>query len=232
MKKNRKKAVVLISGGLDSTIALYKAMGKYNVVQGIFFNYGQKAYESEKEACKKLCRKLKIKFMEIDISFISKFSASSLTKASKKIPKLNEKDLQKRSLLIETASSVMVQNRNMIFISIGASISAEFGCEYLIAGFNKEEAVTFPDNSENFIKSINETLKISLKPKKVKVISPTMKMNKKDMIKYAISHKIDLSTIYSCYIGNKKMCGKCESCIRLKNALGYFKNSKILKINI
>ena len=232
MKKSKKsKAIGIISGGLDSTIALHKAKNKYHIPYCIFFNYGQKSYKYEKHACIKLSRKLKFKLIEIDISFISDFSKSSLTKQKKAIPRLRKKDLQNKKLLISTAHNVMVQNRNMIFISIAAGIAVELKCNKLITGFNKEEARAFPDNSKTFMKSINKTLQISLKPYKIKVISPTINMTKKQMINFAIKNRINLSTIYSCYTGRKKMCGKCESCIRLKNALEGI-NPKTLGINL
>lgn len=217
--KKIKKALAVISGGLDSTVALYLASQKYRIAGGVFFDYSQKACRWEKQACRKLAARLDMPLHSIDLTWMAETSCSALIKKNKSIPILKQKDLTKRNKLVQTAGRVMVQNRNMIFLSCAASIAAEQGCQYIIVGFNAEEAGTFPDNSENFLDSMNTSLLASLKPLKVKVIAPTIRMTKKDIIHTACRKNFDLSTVYSCYHGRKRMCGKCESCMRLYQAL-------------
>ncbi|MCK5706118.1 MAG: 7-cyano-7-deazaguanine synthase QueC [Candidatus Aureabacteria bacterium] len=214
-----KTALAVISGGLDSTVALYLALKKHKVKSAVFFNYGQKAFSLELRSCKKLTKRLGIKLFIIDLTWIRNISKSAITGCIKKTPKINKKDLNKKNITLKTANDVMVYNRNMIFISSAAAIGAENDCRYLITGFNAEEALTFPDNSCKFLDSINETLKASLKPIKIKVISPTIKMTKKDIVRNALKNDFPLDTVYSCYFGKEIMCGVCESCLRLKRAL-------------
>ena len=231
-KNKPEKALIILSGGLDSTAALYMSLKNYSITCCVFFNYGQKAYKEEYKACKRLTSKLKLNLIKIDIPWPNIYSQSALTSKNIVIPELDTSDLKDKIKLKRTALQVMVYNRNMIFISIAARIAAELNCSRLITGFNREEAQTFPDNSKEFLKSINKTLNISLKPKKVKVISPTINMTKKQIVKYCLKKDYSLNTVYSCYKGERIMCGKCESCVRLRYAVESFCALKKLKIKM
>jgi 7-cyano-7-deazaguanine synthase len=225
------KALAVISGGLDSTIALFMAKKNYTIPYAVIFDYGHRAFRMELQACRKLVRPLSIKLFVIDLSWLSGLSASSLVSAKKTVPHLKRDDLKNMDLLKKTANSVLVQNRNMIFLSCAAGIALEKGCSALVVGFNAEEAMTFPDNSNSFVQSINETLAVSVSPRKIRVLSPVQHKKKKDIVRYAISNKISLNTVYSCYLGERLMCGACESCVRLKNALmlnNYLQGSGII----
>ena len=87
----------------------------------------------------------------------------------------------------------------------------------IIVGFNKEEAITFPDNSEEFVKSINNTLNLSTFSQ-VQVKSYTLQMNKKEIVQLGKSIGVNFDMIWSCYEGGKKPCGFCESCLRTQAA--------------
>jgi 7-cyano-7-deazaguanine synthase len=217
-KKTRPRALAILSGGLDSTVALCMARKKLRFECAVIFNYGQKAYHAERRACRKLSERLSFDLLEVDLSWLSSFSRSALTD-KKKIPTLNYDDLNRMPKLKRSAAAVTVHNRNMIFISCAAGIALDKGCHVLVAGFNAEEAATFPDNSPSFLSAVNLALRSSLRPRRLAVASPTLKMTKKDIVRYALKHNVPLGDIYSCYLGRRIMCGMCESCLRLKRAL-------------
>ena len=172
--QTNKKALAVISGGLDSTVSLFMAQKKYHVSCAILFHYGQKAFAMEKKACRRLTQDHKIELRIIDLKWLSNLSKSALFSGKQTIPRLTASDLKKPSALKKTAIQVMVHNRNMIFLSCAASLALEKNCHTLICGFNAEEAVTFPDNSHDFLASVNQTLALSTKPLKIRVISCTI----------------------------------------------------------
>ena len=208
-----KKSIVLLSGGLDCTTALALELKNSNVKLALTFDYGQKAVDREISSAKKISKFYGIKHKVIEIDWLKDL-------IQKEIPILNEEDLKNKKLLKETSNKVWVPNRNALFINIAACFADTSDSEYnrIIIGANKEEAETFSDNSAEFIVSINKTLLYSTNSK-VQVIAPLINKNKKEIVKLALINNAPLSEIYSCYNGTQIQCGKCESCLRLKNAI-------------
>ncbi len=110
-----------------------------------------------------------------------------------------------------------VPNRNGLFINIGATYAENMGATLLICGFNREEALTFPDNSPDFVVAINQALSYSTM-NQVKVKSYVNHLNKVEIIKEGVRLGLDFRNIWSCYQGDDKPCGKCISCLRNKQA--------------
>ena len=90
--------------------------------------------------------------------------------------------------------------------------------DYILIGANKEEAGTFSDNTQTFVDRVNAEFEYSTN-KRPKVVAPLINYDKNDIVKLALKNNIPLNLVKSCYAGGEKHCGKCESCIRLKNAL-------------
>ena len=214
----RKKACVLLSGGLDSVVsAFYTEKYKADIKICLFFDYGQKAARQEKKSSKFFAEMLNAEFHSIKLPFLNQITGSSLVNTHS-VPTLNAEDLDNTSITTQSMIDVWVPNRNGLFLNIAASFADSKNIDYIVAGFNKEEAITFKDNSIEFIKSINKSFKYSTL-NKTEVYSPFYSKNKTDMVKTALKLGIPLENLYSCYNGQKKMCGICESCLRLKRAL-------------
>ncbi len=211
------KSIILLSGGLDSVVSLALCKEKYNIELALTFNYGQKSFESEYIASKKISEYFSLTHKVIQLDWLKEISNSSLT-AKGNIPSLTIEELNNKLLTKETAKSVWVPNRNALFINIAASFADALNYSHIILGANKEEGQTFKDNSKNFILAVNESLKNSTN-NNVQVISPLIDSTKEDIVKYGIDFNIPFNMIYSCYKNNKRHCGECESCIRLKRAL-------------
>lgn len=210
-KKNN--AILLLSSGLDSVTALALAKKKYTLL-ALTFDYGQRAARQEINSAKKITKFYKIPLEVIQLPWFKKIIKTSLVNSHKKIPVLN--NIRQGSKA--TAKAVWVPNRNGLFLNIAAAFAESKGTKTIIAGFNQEEAHTFPDNSLDFCQAANKFFSYSTL-NKVKVINYFFNKNKKDILKTAIKKQVPLQFIWSCYYGYNKFCGKCESCLRLKSAL-------------
>lgn len=210
------KAVILLSGGLDSAAALALSKNKYSEILALTFDYSQKALKQEIKASKALSRYYGIENKIIKLGWLSEITASALCSEGR-IPDVNEAELDNIETAEKTAQAVWVPNRNLLFISIAACFAEAQGFQNIIIGANKEESLAFPDNSKSFIDAANETLKYSVKSN-IKIYAPLLSMAKTDILKKAIELNLPFNMIYSCYKGSKKHCGSCESCLRLKRA--------------
>lgn len=217
--KSLRKSVVLLSGGLDSTVAFKKVYDETNVILALSFNYGQRAAQKEIEAAKRICQRFSVKHRVIDLPWLKEITATSLVDRKKALPQLKESELDnKAGKASESAQAVWVPNRNGIFINIAAAFCEILEADLLVTGFNAEEAATFPDNSPQFIGAINASLQFSTL-KDMEVVSPTLGFDKAGIVDLGIEIGAPLEEIWSCYEDGDRMCGKCESCMRLKRAL-------------
>jgi len=198
------KSIVLLSGGLDSTVSATIAKRKTKPIFALTFDYDQRAAKMEILASKKICQVLKIKHKVVKLLFFNEF---------KKLVMLKDKDRVSIRKFNEL-EDVWVPNRNGLFINIGAVYAEYYNADLIITGFNLEEAQEFPDNTPQFIRAINKSLEYSTL-KKIKVKSYVAGLTKKEIYSVGLRCKAPLQYIYSCYLGKKKMCGKCASCRRI-----------------
>ena len=211
------KLIVLLSGGLDSVVSLAKVRNDYDEVLALTFDYGQKSFEAEKKASEKIAKFYNAKHQVIKLDWLSKISQSTLN-TEDNIPQPSEKELDNFYVTEKSAASVWVPNRNGLFVNIAASFADAFNYDAILIGANKEEGATFKDNTPEFVAAINNSFKNSLNAK-VRLIAPLIEMTKQDIIKTGLELKVPFELIHSCYLGEEKHCGLCESCQRLKRAL-------------
>lgn len=207
------KAVILLSGGLDSLVAfdyVQKIDKKTDVALALTFDYGQKAFKKESEASKKICDYYNIAHKIIKLDWLKEITKTSL---------VSDKEIPKNNLYTkESAKSVWVPNRNALFLNIAASFCDSLGYKYIIYGANKDEGQTFPDNTEEFRNKISNLFKTStlVQPR---VLAPLINYSKNDIVKIALENSAPLELLWSCYKSGNLHCGECESCRHLKEAL-------------
>ena len=209
------RSVVLLSAGLDSVVAFKIAHDRCDKTLCITYDYGQRAKTRELEYASKICAKYHVKHIQIALPWFENFSGALTNKTA--IPELREELLENFEITIETAKAVWVPARNLVFLAIAASFCENYGYDYIITGFNKEEAVTFPDNSYNFITLFNNTLKYGAS-KKVEVRAPLIELNKDEIVKLGLEIDAPIEWSWSCYTALEKPCGVCESCVRRRAA--------------
>lgn len=200
--------VVLLSSGMDSTVCASIAFQKYRLAF-LHFQYGQKAQKKELECFYKLVEFFKPeKFHIVSLSFLKTFGGSSLTSDELEIPEQT----------VEGIPSTYVPFRNGIFLSIAAAWAEVIGAKKIFIGVNEIDFSGYPDCKEEFIKVLNQAINIGTKPEtQIKIETPVIKLSKKEIVELGIKLGTPFHLTWSCYKGNEKACGKCESCkLRLK----------------
>ena len=208
--------VVLLSGGLDSVVNLYWAHRDGQVLKALTFDYGQRAARNEIAAAGFFCNELKIDHQVIDMTWLGKITSTALVQRKQTLPHLkNLDDLGEGEV---SAKAVWVPNRNGVFLNVAAAFAESLGAAAVVPGFNKEEAATFPDNSQQFIEATNGAFQLSTLSH-VKVKCFTTSMDKAALILQARELGVNLKKVWSCYEAGSAPCGVCESCQRTQRAI-------------
>lgn len=211
-----KKALVVLSGGLDSTTSLRLAIEDYDVVEAISFFYNQKQ-SIELELAKKTCETLGVNHKIVDISFlgdIAKATSTNIAGSDVNMPTIHD-------VLGDPQPVTYVPNRNMIMLSIAASYAETKGIKYVICGFQSNDTYGYHDTTISFLDKINAVLGEN-RTHKIKVLAPFVALTKYYEIKtvYEMDGNVDLfKNTITCYDPNEKgeSCGVCPSCAeRLK----------------
>ncbi len=211
-------AVLLVSGGLDSAanLSLAPAIG-FRIDVGLTVDYGQRGAAREIACARALCERFKIEHVTYDLSGFSKLVSrkSALLEDARALP--SPADLDALPVIEKSASAVWVPNRNGVLLSLGAALAEARGLDAVLAGFNAEEAVTFPDNTPAYMDAMSGSLRFST-ANGVEIASATVLLTKEEIVR-KLTSDFPFELLWSCYRGGEKHCGECESCLRLRRAL-------------
>jgi 7-cyano-7-deazaguanine synthase len=210
--------VVLLSGGLDSTLNLYEAHAAGAVKLALTFDYGQRAAAKEIQSASALAKSLDIAHQVLKLDWFSFFTKSSLVNRGEAIPVGKQISIDDQARSEASAKAVWVPNRNGIFLNIGAAFAEGLGATDVVPGFNIEEAATFPDNSEDFLDALSGSLAYSTGGR-VKASCFTTRLNKTAIVRRGRELKMQFDLVWPCYFGGEKPCGDCESCQRFERAM-------------
>ena len=209
------KAMVLASGGLDSTTALALAVdkhGKDNVI-ALTISYGQK-HDKEIQSAIKVAEYYGVEHLFLDLTKIFQYSDCSLLKHSDEaIPEKSYAE-QIEETKGDTPVSTYVPFRNGLFLSSAASIAISKECNVIYYGAHSDEAAGFayPDCSQDFVDHMNKAI-YEGSGHQLKLEAPFATFTKKDIVRMGIELKVPYELTWSCYEGNDKPCGKCGTCI-------------------
>ncbi len=209
------KSVVLLSSGLDSTVAIKEAYDRSDEVLCLTFNYGQRAREKEIEFTKVICELFNVKHVIIDLPWYGTFRGALTGKED--LPRISGSDLDNVEITQKTAEQVWVPARNVVFLAIAAAFAENYGYDLIVTGFDAEEAATFPDNTPEFVESFNNMLKYGTLAH-IEVYVPLISLDKAGIVKRGLEIDAPLEWSWSCYEGRERPCGVCESCLRRERA--------------
>jgi 7-cyano-7-deazaguanine synthase len=198
------RALVMLSGGLDSATCLYWAKEKYSEVIAITFNYFGRLVQ-EKRASVQLAKAAGInKLIEIDLPFVKEAGDSSYYSGRfKENPYSNVQE------------SSYVPARNMIFYSIGAHYAEYLGAKWIIGGHNVHDAKFFKDASKRYIDKINILFRegcLLCNDQAYQILLPLSRMNRKQIIRLAIKLRAPIELTWSCHREGTVHCGSCYAC--------------------
>jgi 7-cyano-7-deazaguanine synthase len=179
----------------------------------LFFDYGQRAAEAERRAGGAIAARLQIPFQEISLPWLAPLGHSALIDTDQSLPELTEEELDNVAVTMKSAQTVWVPNRNGIFLNVAAAYAESLEADFVVTGFNAEEAMTFPDNSEAFVVAAGEFFRYSTL-NRVQVISYTQEWNKTVIVQKGLEMDVPFDLIWSCYQTGSQHCGQCESCLR------------------
>lgn len=208
------KALVLFSGGVDSTTCLglaVKKYGKENVV-ALSISYGQK-HSKEIEAAKAAAEYYGVEKIDLDLSLIFQFSDCSLLKnSSGKIPHESYSEQLKKT--DGSPVSTYVPFRNGLFLSSAASIALSKDCGVIYYGAHSDDAAgnAYPDCSAVFNDAMNTAI-YEGSGRQIKIEAPFVGMTKAEVVKTGLELGVPYELTWSCYEGGEKPCGVCGTCI-------------------
>lgn len=213
------KAMVLFSGGIDSTTCLALAIERFGAehVIPLSITYGQK-HQKEIEAARQILNYYGITGRTLDLGAIfAESHCSLLANSDKDVPlESYEEQLQKTN---GAPVSTYVPFRNGLFLSSAASIALSLDCRYIYYGVHRDDAAgnAYPDCSEDFDKAMQDAIWIG-SGKQVEIIAPFVHATKADIVKKGLELKVPYELTWSCYEGHEKACGRCGTCIDRKRA--------------
>ncbi len=213
------KSLVLLSGGLDSTFNFFYELKAGQLKLALTFDYGQRAAAKEIAVTSQLCRENKVEHLIMELPFFRMLPGSSLLDDGKQIPLGDAVNIESTEQSQATMKSVWIPNRNGIFLNIAAGVAEARGIDLVLPGFNREEAATFPDNSEAYLVQLNQCFHYSTQDK-VKVTCHSFGLDKAQIVKaFQTSLKRTPFQVWPCYQGLEAWCGECESCHRYARAI-------------
>ncbi len=207
MKKN-KSAVVLLSGGLDSTVTCYYAKSLGYKVFALNFDYSQR-HKVELKKAKLIARKLNIPFTLVKVDFPWKNSAL-LNKAIALPKNRNIKNIPKEIPI------TYVPARNIIFLSIAMGFAESIEADAIFIGANALDYSGYPDCRPKFFKAMARALSLGTKmglKKNIRILTPLIDLSKADIVRMGIKLNVPFGMTWSCYSGGKSPCRKCDSCL-------------------
>ena len=205
-----KKALCIMSGGMDSTLAAYMMREEGYEIVALHFNYGQRTAAKELEAFRAICGDLGVsQTYEIDLDFFKAIGASALTDHSIEVP---------TGGLEAGVPITYVPFRNGIFLSIATAIAEKEGCEAISIGVVEEDSSGYPDCTESFISAFESAANLGTKETtKIGIRMPLVRMKKSQIVSEALKHRVPLQLTWSCYSEEEEACGVCDSCrLRLR----------------
>ena len=205
-----KKAVCIISGGMDSALSSKIAkLDGYDII-ALHFNYGQRTQKRELKAFRDIAKYLEaIKTYEIDLDFFKSIGASALIDKNLDVP---------TSGLSDGIPITYVPFRNGIFLSIATSIAEKEGASAIYIGVVEEDSSGYPDCRESYIKAMERAINLGTKDEtNIKIEMPLVHLKKEEIVKKALELGVPLEKTWSCYQSEDEACGVCDSCrLRLK----------------
>jgi 7-cyano-7-deazaguanine synthase len=203
------KIVVVLSGGVDSTTLLYRMQAEGHVVCAVTFDYGQKSALQERSKSMYTCTSLDITQKIVDLSSMQKLINNSALTGDVPMPEGPYDG--------ENMKATVVPARNLILASLAIGYASNIGADAIALGVHSGDHHIYPDCRPEFILRLRDIAKVAVEPP-VKVLTPYLYYTKGQIVADGITLSVDYELTWSCYVGGKKPCGKCGTCVERAEA--------------
>ena len=204
----RKDALIVISGGMDSTTMLYEY--KDEIALAVTFDYGAKHRAKEIPLAKMHCERLGIEHIVIEMDFMTKYFESSLLKGGEDIPEGRYDD--------ENMRSTVVPFRNGIMLAIACGLAESRGLKRLMLANHAGDHAIYPDCREGFVKAMSMATQEGTYDH-ISIYAPYTNLTKGDIARHGKALGLNYAETWSCYKGGEVHCGKCGTCVERREAL-------------
>lgn len=222
---SRGRAVVCLSGGMDSTVCATLAARDYESF-GLHFSYGQRTQRRELQAAREVASAVGLReLMELDTDLFRRIGGSALTDSAIAVPEAAAGAIEGASNRAEGEVPVTyVPFRNAHFLSAAVSWAEVLGAKTVFIGAVEQDSSGYPDCRPAYYEAFNGLIERGTKEGEIKVVTPLIKLRKHEIVTLGVELGAPLHVSWSCYSGETEACGVCESCdlrLRAFSAAGY-----------
>ncbi len=203
-----KDALLVLSGGMDSTTMLYEYAS--SIALAVNFNYGANHNVREAACARENCRRLGIELVEIDLSFMGRHFESSLLSGGDAIPEGHYQD--------ENMRSTVVPFRNGVMLSVAAGLAESRGLKAVMIANHGGDHAIYPDCRGGFIEAMASAIAEGTY-EHIELRAPYTAITKNEIARRGAALGVDYSLTYSCYKGGEHHCGRCGTCVERREAM-------------
>jgi 7-cyano-7-deazaguanine synthase len=208
-EQGRQKAVVCLSGGMDSCVCLALAVREFDVY-AVHFSYGQRTEARELRSAKEAARMVGVReLMHLKIDLFRRIGGSALTDAAIAVPAASPDEAAIGSEVPVT----YVPFRNAHFLSAAVSWAEVLGARTVLIGAVEQDSSGYPDCRPAYYDAFNELIKKGTKDGDIRVVTPLIEMRKSEIVRLGVELGAPFHVSWSCYSGESEACGVCESCV-------------------
>jgi 7-cyano-7-deazaguanine synthase len=203
------KVCVLVSGGMDSVVALHESAGTHNVVTALSFDYGSKHNARELSHAAWQCRALNVPHQVLSLPFINETFGSDLLQSGGEIPLGHYAE--------ENMKRTVVPFRNGIMLAIAAGFAESRGAEALVIAAHAGDHTIYPDCRAEFMSAMTSAIREGTYAR-LEILTPFLHATKSAIASRGAALGVDFSHTWSCYCGRELHCGACGTCVERREA--------------
>jgi len=217
LSAGRPRAVVCLSGGMDSTVCATLAARDFETY-GLHFSYGQRTEARELASARAVAATVGMhELLELKIDFFRRIGGSALTDASIAVPDAVEEEADAANRTGNDIPVTYVPFRNAHFLSAAVSWAEVLGAKTVFLGAVEQDSSGYPDCRPAYYQAFNELIRMGTRDGDIRVVTPLIALRKSEIVKLGVELGAPLHVSWSCYSGETEACGVCESCaLRLR----------------
>ncbi|RQW80154.1 MAG: 7-cyano-7-deazaguanine synthase QueC [Methanothrix sp.] len=205
------KAVLILSGGVDSTTLLYKLVDDGYEVHALTFNYAQR-HKKEIECAKTIASRLSIIHRVVDLSCVARLLGDSALLGGKDVPCCHYTE--------DAAKQTVVPNRNMIMLSLAAGYAEAHEIPQIFYAAHKNDSTIYPDCRAEFVEALKPAIRLATAWHPVELCAPFVDLTKAEIVSLGLKLEVPYELTWSCYRGEERPCRSCPTCIEREEAFG------------